>query len=64
LIKKALEFVSINETLPYILLTYGIFTIPQGSFSQPTSLGFIVVLGGIIIAAFNNIQVTGSDEKA
>jgi hypothetical protein len=63
LIKKALEFVSINETLPYILLTYGIFTIPQGSFSQPTSLGFIVVLGGIIIAAFNNIQVTGSDEE-
>ncbi len=63
LIKKAFEFVSRNEILPYILLTYGIFTIPQGSFSQPTSLGFIVVLGGIIIASFKNGNEINIDEE-
>jgi hypothetical protein len=63
LIKKALEFVSKNEILPYILLTYGIFTIPQGSFSQPTSLGFIVVLGGIIIASFKTGNEINIDEE-
>jgi len=63
LIKKALEYVSKNEILPYILLTYGIFTIPQGSFSQPTSLGFIVVLGGIIIASFKTGNEIKIDEE-
>jgi hypothetical protein len=61
LIKKALELSKSNEVLPYILLTYGIFTIPQGSLSQPTSLGFIVILGGLIIASLKlkmeNIQI-------
>jgi hypothetical protein len=40
-----------GNLLPWMLLSFGLLTIPQGLWSQPTSLGFGVVIGGLIIAS-------------
>ncbi|MEJ7912597.1 MAG: hypothetical protein WKF70_05535, partial [Chitinophagaceae bacterium] len=40
--------------LPWLLLSFTLFQIPQGQWAQPTSLGFSVILGGLVIAALND----------
>ena len=40
--------------LPWMLLSFGLTMLPQGQWAQPTSLGFSVWIGGLIIASFRS----------
>lgn len=54
LFKKAWLSITLNNALPWLLLSFGTIIILQGQWSQPTALGFSVFTGGLIIAAFKN----------
>lgn len=41
----------LGDVLPWILLSNAILLVPQGSWNQPTSLGFVVVGGGLLLAS-------------
>lgn len=43
-----------DNLLPWMLLSFGFLTIPQAPWSQPTSLGFSILVGGLMIAAMNS----------
>ena len=47
-----------NEILPWIILSFTLFVLPQGGWSQPTSLGFSVLVSGLIIASFKTKENT------
>jgi hypothetical protein len=38
------------------LLSFTLFILPQGGWSQPTSLGFCVLVTGLLIASFKSDQ--------
>ena len=40
-----------GELLPWMLLSFGFLNLAQGGWSQPTSLGFCTLIGGLIIAS-------------
>ena len=40
-----------GDMLPWLLLSFGFLQIAQGNWSQPTSLGFCTLIGGLIIAS-------------
>ncbi|WP_018479269.1 hypothetical protein [Pontibacter roseus] len=40
-----------GNILPWVLLSFGLFNIMQGQWAQPTSLGFSVLIGGLMIAS-------------
>ncbi|HEY1007822.1 MAG TPA: hypothetical protein VGD92_11600 [Sphingobacteriaceae bacterium] len=40
-----------GDLLPWMLLSFGLLTVPQGGWAQPTSLGFCTVIAGLILAA-------------
>lgn len=50
---KSYTRLSKGDTLPWILLSCFLLNIPQGNWSQPTALGFSVLIGGLLIASFN-----------
>lgn len=43
-----------GDYLPWMLLSFGFLMILQGGWAQPNNLGFYVLIGGLIIASFNN----------
>lgn len=43
-----------GDYLPWMLLSFGFLLLLQGSWSQPNSLGFYVLTGGILIASVKN----------
>jgi hypothetical protein len=45
---------SIGDILPWVLLSFCLLTLPQGQWSQPTSLGFSIVAAGFSIASTKN----------
>lgn len=47
----AIGQVRVGNTLPVFLFSASIFILLQGTFGQPTSLGFAVVFGGLCLAA-------------
>ena len=49
-----------GELLPWMLLSFCVLNIAQGQWSQPTSLGFSVLSGGLILAALRD---NGNEEK-
>ena len=49
-----------DNALPFLLLSFGFLQVLQASWSSPTTLGFSVLSGGLIIASFN----TSSDGEA
>lgn len=53
-----------GELLPWMLLSFGLLIIPQGLWSQPTSLGFFVVTAGLSIAALRAPTPTGATQFA
>ena len=53
-----------GELLPWMLLSFGLLIIPQGLWSQPTSLGFFVVTAGFSIAALRAPTPTGATQFA
>lgn len=43
----------LGDIFPWILLSYCLLNLPQGQWSQPTSLGFCIVSAGFAIASLN-----------
>jgi hypothetical protein len=43
--------IATGNLLPWLLLSFGLLVIPQGPWGQPTTLGFSVLTGGLIIAS-------------
>lgn len=41
----------VGDLLPWMLLSIGLLNIPQGQWGQPTTLGFGVLIGGLILAS-------------
>lgn len=40
-----------GDLLPWMLLSFGLINLPQGQWSQPTSLGFCILISGLMIAS-------------
>jgi hypothetical protein len=51
---------AVNDLLPWMLLSFGLLIILQGQWAQPTTLGFSVLTGGLILAS---LRVPDSDIK-
>jgi len=54
-------FISFNRLkdgneLPWMLMSFGFLLLLQGLWSQPTSLGFYVLIGGLILASLKDSQ--------
>lgn len=49
-----------GDLLPWMLLSFGLLTIPQGGWAQPTSLGFCTIIGGLILAAVKRSRLKKS----
>ena len=43
-----------GDPLPWLLLGAAALTVPQGQWGQPTSLGFAVIAGGLLLASCAN----------
>ena len=52
-----------QDILPWIILSYAIFIFPQGGLSQPTSLGFCVLVMGLLIASLKTFQLSGRKDS-
>lgn len=48
---KAYKKLTMGDLLPWMLLPFCLTQIPQGQWAQPTSLGFGILIGGLILAA-------------
>lgn len=42
-----------SDLLPWFLLSFAALALPQGQWAQPTALGFSILIGGLMIASFN-----------
>ena len=54
-----------GNLLPWMLMSFGFLNLSQGGWAQPTSLGFCVIIGGLVIASFkksNTIQLENEHE--
>ncbi len=51
LFRKAWDSIRMNNTLPWMLLSFGMIIILQGPWAQPTTLGFGILIGGLIYAS-------------
>jgi hypothetical protein len=43
-----------GDMLPWLLLSFGFLYLAQGGWSQPTSLGFSTLIGGLLIASLRS----------
>jgi hypothetical protein len=59
----AMRAVIQGHILPLFLWGTGVFPLLSGSFGQPTSLGFAVVLNGLCLAALNLGETDQSDDE-
>jgi hypothetical protein len=50
---KAYRMLRQSDLLPWMLLSFTLLSVPQGSTAQPTSLGFIVMISGLLAASLN-----------
>lgn len=60
LVTTSYKSLLVNNVLPWLLLSFGLLTIPQGQWAQPTSLGFCTVIGGLIIASLKDKKIQTS----
>jgi hypothetical protein len=44
--------IAFGNLLPWLLLSFALLNIPQGSWGQPTTLGFSALIGGLVLASF------------
>jgi hypothetical protein len=40
-----------GDLLPWMLLSFGLITLAQGGWAQPSSLGFFIITGGLLVAS-------------
>ncbi|MXV17445.1 hypothetical protein GS398_19255 [Pedobacter sp. HMF7056] len=52
-----------NDMLPWILLSFAIYTVATGQWAQPTALGFSTLIGGWVIASLKGKE-TEEDQQA
>lgn len=45
-----------KSILPWLILSYCVVILPQGQWQNPTTLGFGVIVSGILLACFNDIK--------
>lgn len=57
LIKGSYNKLVLGDLLPWLLLSYGLLDVAQGGWAQPTSLGFCVVIGGLLLASIKERPV-------
>lgn len=48
---KAWDSIKHGNILPWMLMSFGLINILQGQWAQPTSLGFGVLIGGLVLAS-------------
>jgi hypothetical protein len=53
---KSLKKIRQNDYLPWMLMSFGFMLILQGQIGQPTSLGFLTLTLGLILASFNKVR--------
>ena len=53
IIRLALQAAAVGNQVPLILASTSVFIVMSGQLAQPTGLGFIVLLGGLTLAACN-----------
>ncbi|SFQ83606.1 hypothetical protein [Hymenobacter arizonensis] len=47
-----------GDLLPWLLLSFGLLSLVQGGWAQPTSLGFCTLTGGLMIASLRSLKQT------
>ncbi len=57
IIFESYKKLAVNDFLPWLLLSYGILTLAQGGWAQPTYLGFSIMIGGLMLASLNSNKV-------
>jgi hypothetical protein len=53
-LRKAWKSISIGNYLPWLLASFATLSILQGQWAQPTSLGFSVLAGGLLLASLKS----------
>jgi hypothetical protein len=51
---QCFKFLRKGDALPWMLLSFGFINLLQAQWAQPTSLGFYVLIGGLIYASLNH----------
>jgi hypothetical protein len=51
---QCFKFLKKGDALPWMLLSFGFINLLQAQWAQPTSLGFYVLIGGLIYASLNH----------
>jgi hypothetical protein len=54
----ALKQLTLGQTMPILLFAAGFFALLNGTFGQPTSLGFAVVLSGLCLASMQKAKTS------
>lgn len=54
----------IGNLMPWMLLSYGVLIVSQVGWAQPTSLGFCVLIGGLMLASLNVPKSIPNTNKA
>jgi hypothetical protein len=57
---KSFQKIKEGEILPWLLMSFGFLLLLQGQLSQPTSVGFVVLVGGLVIASLKDKPEAGS----
>jgi hypothetical protein len=60
---RGYRFVAKGNLLPWMLMSFGGLSIFNGQWGQPTSLGFSILIGGLILASFKRDIVKKAPEK-
>ncbi len=53
---RAYQQLSKNNALPWMMLSFALLSVPQGQWAQPTSLGFSVLAGGLVLASLKQTK--------
>jgi hypothetical protein len=48
---QSFKFLRMGDALPWMLMSFGFINLLQAQWSQPTNLGFYVLIGGLIQAS-------------
>lgn len=48
---------TVNDFLPWLLLSFGILELAQGNWAQPTYLGFSIMISGLMLASLNSNNI-------
>ncbi|WP_424494959.1 hypothetical protein [Salinimicrobium sp. GXAS 041] len=63
LLQRSWVTIKKNNVLPWMLMSFGFANILQGQWSQPTNLGFVVFIGGLVIASFNEQKTSNENHS-